>query len=823
MSKNTAEHPDQSEIRELLNQICPSLEDLKVFVLDYFSEVHQSLEGPDYAHLEYMNKFLLCLSTNLGQVWNAIERHRPNNSAVKVAREKLEKKRLLHKVDRYHANTRHKIDELEAVKRILRNDYGLPIDPRIDDDLHRFNAALSSPWVPDQKLDNRFTLHSLIGSGGVAEIWSAYDEINKRQVALRFLLSTKRSEQWLCGRFVSGLEALKRLTDKDSIPGLVGVLEIVPENSTPTNVAYGVMEFVQGGSLEQLIRDPKISRKERQTKALKMIIGLGSTLDQLHRHGIVHCDIKPSNILFSEGTGNPRLTDFDAAMTISKEVDDARARAEAEAQRSLTVRIATKSFCAPELERNEITNPLSNRIDIYSLAMTVVAIFTGNPWPDRITINRDFSEIDSLAPSLHTLPLSIKKVLGRALNIDPMKRYDTASAFCQDLQKSIAQEKLFDKSPYGSDPELKVKKSYANSALKLAMPALAISSTALLTGLFLRLATSPIPVGSSSPDLTVHSTTDLSLPVLYDAAALNNIAIERSLALPRSSLGTDSSRDPASSGVQQDSACPAAMWPVRTARSDKEHEQPFWIDLYEVSLSDYLQCVNDKKCSPLTGEVNLPANIEKMDQKIQNVFNSFCNTEENIKDKGNHPVNCVNVNQALEYCAWKGKRLPTASEWDFAARGNNLKQKYAWGNNPPAPGWVNACGDECISSIAKHGLMSNKTYNSWFWWAYKDKGKDKWPTTAPANDTEMGDISIYHIIGMGGNVSEWVMPDDVKCVDGSNKFTKCKNAIIKGGNWSSHGNDLLLDDKIPAERQKSPTTQSYAIGFRCAKDWSIAY
>jgi formylglycine-generating enzyme required for sulfatase activity len=821
MSKQTADHPDQSEIRELLNKICPSLEELKVFVLDYFSEVHQSLQGPDYSQLEYMNKFLLCLSTNLGQVWSAVERHRPNNAAVITAREQLEKRRLLHKIDRYRASTKHRINELETVKRILRNDYGLQVDERIDDDLNQLNAALSSPWVPEQRLDNRFILHSLIGSGGVAEIWSAYDETNKRTVALRFLLSTKRSEQWLCGRFVRGLEALRELTQKESIPGLVGVLEIVPETSSTTNVAYGVMEFVQGGNLEQLISDSKISRKERQMKALKMISGLGSTLDHLHRHNFVHCDIKPSNILFSEGSSSPRLTDFDAAMIINQSQDEARARAEAEAQRSLTVRIATKSFCAPELERNEPSNSLTPRIDTYSLAMTAVAVFSGNPWPARITINRDFGEIDSLAPNLRSLPISIKKVLGRALSIDPFKRHDSASEFCRELQNSITKEKIFDKNGFGSDSDYNIKVSSSQAVLNLAKPAALAACTAVVTAAILRLILSGQPIdkpkiGSphGNPDMTVDFAIHAAVPYDMRTDLSKNLPIEE----PKISNPIAGNKD----NYRQESACPANMWPIRTASAEGGADGPFWLDKYEVTLSQYMQCVRSGSCSPLSGEVILPANIEKLEPRIQGIFNGLCNVGSGISQKGEHPVNCVNINQALEYCRWEKKRLPTASEWDFAARGNNLRQKYPWGNNPPAPGWVNACGDECVTYIQRQGLMDTKILNNWFSWAYKDKGKDKWPTTAPVNDNEMGDVSIYHIIGMGGNVSEWVLPDDRTCIDSLNKFTKCNKAPIKGGNWSAYGEDLLLDDKIRSERLKAPTTQSYAIGFRCAKDWTLS-
>lgn len=816
MNKQSIDHPEQSEIREILNKICPSIDELKVFVLDYFAEIHQSLQGPDYSHLDYMNKFLLCLSANLNGVWNAIERHRPNHPVVLNAREKLENRKLLQKTEQYYAAIKNRINELETVKRILRIDYGISIDARIDDDLNRLTAASSSPWTPDQKIDNRFVLNALIGSGGVAEIWSAYDEVHKRMVALRFLLSSKRSEQWLCGRFVRGLEELKKLTNKEIIPGLVGVLEVIYAKSSSTGVDYGVLEFVQGGSIEQLIRNSKISFKERQLTALKIIIGLGHLLDKLHAHGIVHCDITPSNILFTDGSSNPRLTDFDAAMIISNANSD-QTRVEAETQRSLTVRIATKSFCAPELESNDLSKSLTGKIDIYSLAMTTLAILCADPRPDRIIINREIDEFDDLAPKLRSLPGSFKKLLGRALNKEPSRRHDSASAFCDELKLCIEKEKMFERDGYIpiSAPNLNEGRiSQLKAPIRSIVALVLICIIAFTTWKSISQISNntAMNLGNESMDAGFNQ----QIRSVKNKVFIADLSIQSQ---PNLSHCTNDAGNELNN--HQNSTCPNDMWPIRTAQTSSYVDEPFWIDVHEVTLNDYLRCTKEGICSQLTGEVILPAlETEEKDSNIQEKFNSLCNTEKDLATKKEHPVNCVNINQAIQYCRWKGKRLPKANEWDFAARGSDTGRKYPWGNNPPAAGWVNACGDECISRINEIGINKIKKFKNWFIHAYKDNARDNWPTTAPVTSRDILDRSSYYISDMGGNVSEWVLQDGAGCIDGNGKY-KCKFALIKGGSWSSPAADLLIDIKNQEDRKKPPMTQSYAIGFRCAQDWTL--
>lgn len=180
----------------------------------------------------------------------------------------------------------------------------------------------------------------------------------------------------------------------------------------------------------------------------------------------------------------------------------------------------------------------------------------------------------------------------------------------------------------------------------------------------------------------------------------------------------------------------------------------FAIDLTEVTLAAYTQCVDAKQCT------------------IPDLQTKGCNW--NHPELGQYPINCINYTQAVAYCTYVGKRLPTEEEWELAARGND-QRVYPWGNDASG-------GEEC--EIGGSGLPLCPV------------------ASAPAGRSAFG------VFDMTGNADEWT--SSAYCPYG-------KPPCGDPRRTTRGGSSDFLGGTATSRTATAPNTIGDALGFRCAR------
>lgn len=258
----------------------------------------------------------------------------------------------------------------------------------------------------------RFELIEQIGSGGMATVWRATDNLLHRQVAIKRLAPHLAEDPSSAARFLREARAAASLNH----PGIVTVYDTGEDASGP----YLVLELVEGETLEsRLRREGSLSPAD----VAKIIGEAAAALDHAHSSGIVHRDIKPSNIMIDRG-GRVRITDFGIARVI-------------EDTTTLTGPVdllGTLAYMAPEVLEGEPATPGS---DIYSLGAVAYEMLTGS----RPFTSKTVEELAEAIRAGRRRPMrnvdeATGSAIARAMAIDVAQRPGSATAFFGDLMAS---------------------------------------------------------------------------------------------------------------------------------------------------------------------------------------------------------------------------------------------------------------------------------------------------------------------------------------------------------------------------------------------------
>jgi len=262
------------------------------------------------------------------------------------------------------------------------------------------------------KTIGRYEVLALLGRGGMAEVYRARDPLLGREVAVKLILPSLADEDNFERRFETEAKAVATMIH----PNIVQVFDFGVSEHGP----YMVMEFVAGGTL-------KDRRKSQTTpltldEAARITEAIASALDYAHGKGVIHRDVKPSNILF-RADGMPVLTDFGIARVLDT--------TQITASSSLT---GTPAYMAPE-QANGQPVPQS---DLYALGVVLFEMLTGRtPFTANSTTEMVLKHVQAEPPSplsvRANLPAGLVPVMARALAKRPEERFQTGAALAAAL------------------------------------------------------------------------------------------------------------------------------------------------------------------------------------------------------------------------------------------------------------------------------------------------------------------------------------------------------------------------------------------------------
>ena len=269
-----------------------------------------------------------------------------------------------------------------------------------------------------------FRIVAVLGRGGMATVYEAYDTKLERAVALKVLPPYFRHGQSLARRFEQEARVIARLDHRGIVP--------IYASGTDDDIPWMSMRLLPGGNMGTLLKRAPPDR----ARAIRILGQVAEALDYAHAHGVVHRDIKPTNILFDRD-GQPCVGDFGLAQMLEGSPVVTRAG----------VVIGTPSYMAPEQAEGKAVD---HRCDVYSLGVVAYEMLTGQlPFtgdsPLAVLLKHVSEPLPVPAPK--QLPERLLKAIQKAAAKDPSDRWASAGAFTRALASSLEPDNVSQSTP----------------------------------------------------------------------------------------------------------------------------------------------------------------------------------------------------------------------------------------------------------------------------------------------------------------------------------------------------------------------------------------
>ncbi|HRE49315.1 MAG TPA: protein kinase [Aggregatilineales bacterium] len=262
-----------------------------------------------------------------------------------------------------------------------------------------------------------YNVISKLGKGGMATVYRARQTSVERDVAIKIIRSDKIDDPLFGERFTREARTIARL----SHPHILKVFGFGHEN----DVAYLVMELLEGGSLAQLLRASGAIPLEKSGRMLDQIAG---ALDYAHQQGIIHRDLKPDNVLLDK-MHNAFLTDFGIAKLLNETTNITQTG----------MVMGTPAYMAPELWNGARAD---NRSDVYALGVILFEMLTGRvPYagdtPFRMMAMHVHDPLPSISALNPAIPSIIDPIFIRSLAKNPDERFVSAGQLAESFRSVI--------------------------------------------------------------------------------------------------------------------------------------------------------------------------------------------------------------------------------------------------------------------------------------------------------------------------------------------------------------------------------------------------
>ncbi|WP_413780010.1 Stk1 family PASTA domain-containing Ser/Thr kinase [Anaeroselena agilis] len=267
----------------------------------------------------------------------------------------------------------------------------------------------------NRTLDNRYTILERVGGGGMADVFRAHDKLLDRSVAVKVLRAQFTDDEEFVTRFRREAQAAARL----SHPNIVNIYDVGRDEDS----YYIVMEYISGETLkDRIVREGPLPVET----AVRVALEIAEALEHAHQNNIVHCDIKPHNILMTR-TGRVKVTDFGIARAVTS----------ATMTQTGTI-IGSVHYFSPEQAKGA---PVSAKSDIYSLGSVMYEMLTGavpftGETPISIAIKHLQDDPQPLREINPAVPPILEALVLKAMAKNPEQRFTDVGAMIADLRSA---------------------------------------------------------------------------------------------------------------------------------------------------------------------------------------------------------------------------------------------------------------------------------------------------------------------------------------------------------------------------------------------------